>query len=84
MADEAKARALVGSSQRRGGDEKEVQPSSKHRSLAGARAATMEAERGGTSWSGGRKTVGRLTVKERQLGAESEAAPNLRLRIRGG
>lgn len=42
MADEAKVQELVGSSKQREGDEKKVQPSSKHRSLAEARTATIE------------------------------------------
>lgn len=53
MADEAEEQELVGSSKHREGDEKKVQPSSKHRSLAGARAAAIEV-----------KSVVRRTKKE--------------------
>lgn len=42
MADEAKVQELVGSSKHGEGDERKVQPSSKHRSLAEARTATIE------------------------------------------
>lgn len=74
MADEAKVQELVGSSKHGEGDEKKVQPSSKHRSLAGARAATIEVKSAvrRTKRKKERKNERRGTGEERRRDADSE------------